>query len=471
MDDQEWLDQNVSNDPAMIEFLAEALANFMAVNRRNNQVWTKKRVSVWITADANIEGRLNDTTLGRFLDPAYEQEPSPETARKVAHFLLLEGGITRRDIELHAAAQDIRLASAIGGLGGGTDSKTHGDLLASLNGIYLSHTLVNGYLLFTRLALIHRKDANALLADEIQRLYWVADSTKLRDWQLGFERGDIASPDRAIAAMGGRALDSFVSSGFVIGSKELGIVLLRASALGYSGALNVSAIEFDEDDRITGFLSGRNSGWSVKAVDDIVLPIAVTPDTSPRDIVKHLARDSNYRKQSHEQIRNLREFDKKDKNNIEEKDVLGFVDLSNDYEKEIMIEELSEENLLNKTPNEILELALKWSDLAVFCDALEAGADANFIPEGVEDPVIFLLAKDGKHEWVEALLETGRCDLTRIDKKGLAASYYPAVTARTFAATKAAPDEVRRFGRLANQLRDARRRQLSAAIDAEPAPS
>lgn len=221
MEDRDWLVETVSRDPSMVEYLATSLAHFMATNRKNRQAWTKLRVAQAITSDQRIEGTLNDTTLGRFLDPRHSQTPTSATVRRVAHFLLLEGGIARRDIELHAEAPDLRLASALNGLNGNPESDQQVEFLQSLDGQYLGQTYLNGHLLFTRLVLSYSATANALLAKEVLRLFSVPDSVKLTVWRDEFAAGKLSNPEKIINATGGREIEAFASSGFVMADRDL----------------------------------------------------------------------------------------------------------------------------------------------------------------------------------------------------------------------------------------------------------
>ena len=467
MNDKEWLAQNVSDDPALVEYLAETLGTFMAVNRRNRQKWSKLRVATAITSHPEIDGTLNDTTLGRFLDPLYPQDPSVATIRKVAHFLLFEGAITRRDVELHATSPDLRLASALNALQGNPETTQQTAFLESLQGHYLGQNSANGYLLFTRLILTYRAEANALLADEVQRLYRVPNDSRIENWRNAFQRGTAQDPGRLIANTGGQEVESFVSSGVVVADPDLGLILLRAAGRGLSGALNLSTIVFNDADVIEGFSALRNSGWSVQAPGEILPPIVVSLKTPPRDIVKSLAREGSFRKQNSDKQRKI---DKPDQDTINIDDSLGFVDISIDYENEIMDQIIDEQELRQKPPDEQLLLALEWGSLDLFGTALDAGADANLVPEGAEGPIVFLLARDGKQEWVDVLLATGRCDLTRLDRNGMTAGYRAGVLARKFSTQSDTLAEAQRFGTIAVMLRDERNRQLSAGEEDMPTP-
>ena len=452
------------NTDAMTEFLSCTLATFVATSKIKHRKWSKLKVAEEITGNPRITGSISDTTLGRFMDPTYPQDPNPETLRMVAQFLLLNNVIDLKDYGLHAATPELRLASALSALLGVSDGPKQTEFLRTIAGHYRAVDYLGGYLLFRRLMVFVNEDVNVALSDEFIRLYRIGDDQAFRDRTNNLDWTDDVNLSSAIKASGGEEVDSIASSGFVIVGAALGAILLRAPGRGNSGVLNISTIEFDDDDQAVSISGSRNSGWAEKSAGDIVLPVTVGPKTPPLDIIKHLARDGSFQKQSPGIIRKLKKIVRKPAEIDDVEDHLGFLDQRQVNEDTMTHTDLLEENLQSRTPDQRLSLALEWGRLGLFEEALEAGADANVIPEGSNDPLVFILAQDGKTPWVEALIETNRCDLTKNDSHGVVVEYYPGVLARKFAKAKVAPEEAARFGSLAKRLRIERCRQLTVSM-------
>ena len=123
-----------------------------------------------------------------------------------------------------------------------------------------------------------------------------------------------------------------------------------------------------------------------------------------------------------------------------------------------------------KKVNTKLLSALDLGDLDGFEAALADGADPNLIPHDSDLPLVFTLAADGRLEWVEALLKTGRCDVTRTDHNGLRPSIAPGATARRLTHEETASDLRERFAAIALMLRAEESRQINRKGSDFPAP-
>jgi len=449
--------------PEFVEYLAGALAAFMRTNRLNKQRWTKKRVADYITGSPDIDGTLSDTTLGRFLDPAYPQAPTAETIRKVAEFLILMGEVRREDIERFGGHSESRLAAALNAVHGQSGSGER-EFRQDLGGQYVGAASQGGFLFESRLFLSTVPGSGAMHAEEIGRLYQVADPARLRTLTDNLDPVRNERLARAIRASGGVEIHHTVLSGFAIANAYFAAMLLREGGKPFSAALDVTAILFDDDDRITGLITRRNAGWQTQSPRETPLPIAITPRTPPRAVARQLSQEAHYQKQPVSALRRS-DFDKRQEVMPQDKDIFDFYRTTmNEIEEEVV------EKTKGIAPNERLLESLELGWIAVFRDALAAGADPNVVPPGENDPVVFMLARNGRNDWVEALIATGRCDLTRRDAEGMRPSFHPGVTARRLVA-QGASDEARRFGDLAKRLRAEEDRQLGPTGPAPGAPA
>ena len=120
------------------------------------------------------------------------------------------------------------------------------------------------------------------------------------------------------------------------------------------------------------------------------------------------------------------------------------------------------------SPNEKLAHSIEFGWLDLFKDALALGADANLVMEGDSEAIVFGLAANGQRDWLEALLASGRCDLTGVDRHGMDVSYAPSVNARRFATVHEVPQEAQHFAEIANLLRNRRANQLQGKVGAVP---
>ena len=120
------------------------------------------------------------------------------------------------------------------------------------------------------------------------------------------------------------------------------------------------------------------------------------------------------------------------------------------------------------TTDEKLAVAFNAGELTLFIEALARGADVDRIPEGLDEPLILNLAKNGRLEWVEALIATERCTMIR-DPHGLPPSYFAGLLARNVVGIEGAEDLAKRYAELQALLSGEERTQ--AVSDAIPQPS
>ncbi len=99
MNDAEWIRQNVPQSRGMISFLRTALSNFIEFNKERGRNLTHRTISELISGVSDIQGRISDTTISRFLNPSQTTLPSTQTIRQIAHFLIFENYLSRENIE------------------------------------------------------------------------------------------------------------------------------------------------------------------------------------------------------------------------------------------------------------------------------------------------------------------------------------------------------------------------------------
>ncbi|MEQ8749141.1 MAG: hypothetical protein RIC52_05130, partial [Amphiplicatus sp.] len=176
------------------------------------------------------------------------------------------------------------------------------------------------------------------------------------------------------------------------------------------------------------------------------------------EAVRLLAEMNDFRRVQTGRIRTTT-LDKDRIRKLKSDEYLDFISNTNDkseYKKEMRI------GKIRKQDQKLID-ALSHGGADAFRQALAEGADPNLIPPGDELPLIFTLAADGMLEWVEALLATHRCDLTKTDARGFRASIAPGAMSRRLAKEPTAEGLAQRFRRIADMLREEEFRQILAS--------
>ena len=445
-----------------VEYLASTLSVFMDENRLGGQRWTKRRVADYITASPDIRGAISDTTVGRFLDPNLPQYPNRETITLIAEFLVHMKAASQEQLDTIPNDPAIELASAIQRF-----YKPFSESLRTfhddLRGHYIGAEINTGYYLRTHLVLSRRAAPNLLLADEFFRLSRIGDPASFTATAHRFDPSDVLSIDRALLAAGGKEIALFSATGAAVLTDTVSMVLIRAKGHGLSGTHTVGEIVFDRDERVRGFSTDRSIGWQVREDGGFNLPSVIRSETTARNIVKIMCRTNSFHavKKSKKRSATL------DKNKIRKLKSMEYFDFVN-FNKEILDKNITKNN--TKKVNTKLLSALDLGDLDGFEAALADGADPNLIPHDSDLPLVFTLAADGRLEWVEALLKTGRCDVTRTDHNGLRPSIAPGATARRLTHEETASDLRERFAAIALMLRAEESRQINRKGSDFPAP-
>ena len=450
------------------EYLASTLALFMAERRLNGQRWTKIRVADFITASPDIRGTISDTTVGRFLDPSPSQAPSPETLSLVAEFLVLMHATSWAQLEALPQEPAIELASAVqrfyrrSGASEAQITRFHKDV----RGHYVSAETRSGFYLRTHLVLSYRAAAGVLFADELSWLCRVADPAAFGSAISHFDPTDIMVADDALRAAGALDLGVYAATGAAVITETIGMVMLRTNGRGLSGVHTLNEVTFDANDRVLGMDTDRNAGWQSGAEGEFTLPPVLNKDTEPRTAARLLSEANSFHRMRAGRIRTA-VLDKIRIRKLKREQFLDF--LSTNIGTRTYDHTMPRST--KKDKNKKLLNAFDLRDLAMFKEALAEGADPNLIPRGDDRPMIFSLAADGDLQWVQAVLASGRCDLTKTDSDGFRASITPGATARRLAKEPTAKDLANRFAEVALLLRAEEIRQLTATSEPPPEPS
>ena len=448
--------KKTDNTPVLVEYLASSLAIFMADRRTAGQRWTKLRVADYITGSDVIEGRVSDTTIGRFLDPSDPQEPSLATIRAVASFLLLHDAIDEETLDGLSEPPAYQLASSIVRYFQPHRTEAYSDFLKTIEGHYVFKRQ-HGRLFFeSRVIVARRSESNAIHVAETAKLYRLGSPDKLRDGLRGRTLFDDHYTRRQLRAASAVLADVVSASGVGIFTNTNAVVLELAEHRGISCVLTANEIAFDTEDNPVSIRFSRNTGWKFIEEGQIDVPRPLTDRSSILDAIRELADIGVYRRQDAREKRDLN-FDKRKPKIVEKKDILdfySFMDLN-------MSHDLEENEIPSENLDKALVEAMEANDFARFKTLLDAGADPNALNRFSGDPIVFGLAQDGKKPWVEALLNTGRCDLTIRNARGLLPSSGPGEVARTFASFDGGELIAQDFAEVAEILRDEEIRQIT----------
>lgn len=440
------MDDSQFDTPFAAEFLASCLSQLMVLARDQGRRWTKSRIADSITHDPDIDGTVSDTTIGRLLDPSCKQEPSAETLAAVAAFLVKIRVITADQLAAALKSRPVAEAVAFAALFPRPQTEAYRTFLQSCGGRYTAVEARSRRLLSVDLVLRPLPESGAILAQEVMMLFDIANMERLkRDTRNFSDDGLSGMPDKMRIA-GAREVASFAFGGAAVATPDIMTMFLRGQPHGFHGVSSATAITFSDEGAVTGLVCDRNSGW---------LPNSPSRDAGtdapPHRVVQNMVRQLEYRKNRSVSLSKHRQSSRNEP--ISERKERDFF-RQDHINLTIDMNENTDFNLFD---------AIQACDLDSFKRALEGGVDPNQIELKTGNPLIFALAADGRIEWVEALLATGRCDLTRVDADGHRSSFAPAVTARMFAPTGPA-ELVERFARIAQILQAEELRQLSLIV-------
>ena len=458
----------ISDDPETCQFIASSLSAFMASERPNRGQWSIRRVADYITGSEDIEGTLSATTLGRFLDPASKQMPSSETVHMVAAFLIRHRWIDPADIELMGKSSRLRQMSELAAFFGMNASASQTAFLHDLAGSYAGIHAAGRYVGLHRFSLRCEPGIPALIVRETFRTFdlgrsgasWLPENPALSDFfQLPF----------LIRNTGGRSLASIKNGGVMIAGPGIAVALMRPEPIGFESVVALKAIAFDGD-HVSNLEGGRALGWKQIERGGFVRP------ESPQDAQNEMARAKllsasvDLLKFPYLQQRKkiLAEFTSED---VNKEDNLKYFLSMRPVQPENNAAEIADRLLKQYesavTPNmgltERLRLAYEHRVLPKFRELLQGGADPNVPHPDTGLPVIFQVAAAGEPEWLDALLECDRLNLTVRDNQGMPPSFHAGVAARE-AVAEGNQDEADTFGMMFHRL------HAEEAKQAAPAP-
>lgn len=357
--------------------------------------------------------------------------------------------ITQNQLDLARRAPSLLDAASFPTIFPQPKTSAHRSFLTSLVGRYSAFELRGDHLLLSDLILKRITEAGVLVAHEALSLFQVRNVDLLKRETRNLSADAMLAVWPRLPAFGCRDAESFTSTGFVAATSEMMTLFLRGSARGFASVLNVERLDFSATDEVRGMQAWRNAGWT-SASERSRPNLAAMP---PRDRMRRMARETQYLMNVIDRTYKNRHSEKKPEH-ARSSSKKEFVNTAQEFvfESEGRIERSNDST-------ERLLAAIARNDLQAFRQALADRADPNVPYLGSADPIVFPLAADGRCEWVEALIATGRCDLTRTGADGFWASHAPGVTARFFAAS--GPDEItRKFSKIAHMLYAEEARQL-----------
>lgn len=448
--------QAYPNTHTLIQFLATSLARFMVLKNHNGQKWSKRLVADYISTSEEIAGKISDTTLGRFLDPAHPQKPTKATVNAIAQFLLLKGAITAQQINLvHKSSLDWK-ASIFAEAFDQPKTERHQEFLASLSGRYSAVNAQAQTLFLSEVLVEYIPSAKALVVSEVMSLYHVDDIEVIKQKTLNYDPLFIPVIDQLLHKMSARIESSFVSNGFVTATSDIIAFFLNASGRGFSSIFNVERLIFAKDENIGGFRGNRNTGWKSEQIGQIKIPEREKSSQTPKSKMESMAGELSYLKIFFEKIQTIKIKDGIDSSEKIKKEK----DFYSTAPETMPIKKDFDTTGTEETPNARLLNAFQTCDLMAFRIALEDGADPNLLDPSTSDPILFSLASDGEIDWINAIIRTGRCDHALTDHQGLLASHAPAVMARKLSEHGQSYGANKRFIEIAKLLTDKETEQL-----------
>jgi len=428
----------------LIKFLAVSLASFMATNRQNNQKWTKSRVADYISGSTDISGSISDTTIGRFLDPNYPQEPSPSSIRMVSEFLLHHGWISQNQLDLIDRKKEVQIAAALSEFFNAGDLAPDRELREKLDGSFVSYILRVPYLLETTLYVTHHHDERLISCAETMRLFKVNGNQQIKVFTKNINQKNFGGMESTIKAVGAKLVIEHFCSGAGVANSGLVTFLMKADKeTTFSSVISLDSINMNDAKEICGLSGSRNRGWITLDEDETLAPYDNISKASPHHALRYLCGRVEYYPQLISEVQHMRvaENSKGDDSDVRKfYGSLPEITKGKQHEKQNMDEDVNDpfwarvDEIVSKTetPDEKIKLAIEWGSLKHFKAALEEGADAD-MKIGRGYPLIFAFAAtSGMHEWTKALVEIGKCDLSCTDEYGMLPNHRPAVLADTW---------------------------------------
>lgn len=434
---------SLSTTPETVQYLAGAVADFLAQSHLHRQRWSKRSLAQEIASTDPFGRQLSDTTLGRFLDPRSKQQPSDDTVDMIGRFLLRNGWVSERELRLIDAAPNVRLVTALAGFFAVPETRAQTTFLDALEGRYVGWSSAGDWLAFHSVLLRPLPGTGALRAVETLRLFQIAhpDSVirKLEDGivapvQLG----------RVVQALGGRERAAFSAAGGMIADPSVGLFLLRGAAAGFPSHIGIEAILYRDDDPI-GFQGQRFNGWQPLDYGSFLLPTGINAASAPATVLRHLSREVLYRHRRLFAAQGLRIDERPDISPGPDRPQRGFAaSVLRDVFALSAVEIAENTRLLDAAINDAFDLAARGiisidarlliaidlSALAAFRRLLADGANPNTVRPATGLPMAFELAERGWTDWIEALADAGRFNALLTDSAGRPASFRAGTLAR-----------------------------------------
>ncbi|ANK83166.1 MAG: hypothetical protein TEF_21965 [Rhizobiales bacterium NRL2] len=457
---------SISDNPETCQFLASVLVVFMAVERPRRGRWSKRRIANTINASESIPGSVSDTTLGRLLDPESDQAPSIETLRALATFLMERRWIDPADLELMSDAVRLRQMNELAAFYDVPDTGAQRRFISDISGVYSGWRFGDQYLGIHRLSLRQAPEVPGLIVRETFRSFR-AGRTALKKMPERPTHADLIRTPVLLGKMGISPKSAMTGGGIALVGSGFGVALMRDSSGNFPSALSIETITF-LDEIVVGISGRRSTTWQALDHGAFPIPERFSSLTSEVDRLRYLSAQIHTEK--------LPILDKCRKTMLKEPhssiDIREFFGMTDSEHEEDLREiendairmfesQLTDDMSLSRQ----LSLALDCALLSRFRTLLKEGADPNEPRPGNGLPMVFELASIGWEDWIEAMLESGRLDLTITDKRSMRPSFHAGVAAR-----EAAEDEdsycAEIYGRIYRRLMAEELRQLG--LDPSP---
>lgn len=451
----------LENNPVVAQFLATELKVFMATNRLNNQKWTRLRVADYITGSDDIDGRISNTTLGRFLNLNHPQEPMESTLRMVAVFLILHDHINQKQLDTFSEAITLRAGLSLAQFFAIPETNAHENFLRELAGQYICYQASAPFLYESRLNLIYIKAVNLLLAHEKMCLYRIQGLEKVITATHNFASQSHLRTRKLLQKFAAKTVFETQAAGQVLASADLIGVFLKPDSKGFASMLNIATLNYGEDDQLLSLRGKRNTGWAALAPGDLNLPTRINGEISERTATRILSENVAFDRFSPA----LTKAGKTSTETVEygDDDIRHFSNINSNggaVENTWFIEKY---NKMSDPDERLLFAAEHWS-LKYFKQALADKADPNVIMPGTTDTLASSFAKDGNLEWAKALVASERY-IPQRDAEGMWPSFHAGVKTRLYAGLPGNEDLVEKFSELHRILENA---ELTALAKTAP---
>ena len=401
---------------AFITYLAQKIENL--INSKapyRGEYWSKLSISNYILRDEDIEGELSDTTIGRFLDTSHPQKPSKKTIKILMQFLFKIGLLTTVEIESFLTTQKLKPPDSSFVI---TEQKK-----SEINKICGTFCGVNIHKNIIAITLFNAEFSSVQKMLEGHRttfLYVLKNLETLRVKTQNFAPKMYNILFKTLKATGAQPLLMHSSQGYAAVEHQFIYFKFQSEQEPCNSLMIAKRVYNSTKPLQIDWI--QHFGWeSIEGEASFILPKEINSSfsTNLADYCQNIALS----KYTDKNVEDLVDGDYKQSEEIKYNKQFTF-NMESQFTETAKI---SEKNFGNV--NIRLLKAFQDCGLKEFVNALQNGANPNIRIKN-SDPLIFHVAVSRPVEWLIAMIETGKCDLSVKDENGFLPSFRVGVLAR-----------------------------------------